>query len=108
MLAACGEDDRHIGGDWYLRSVPADAEHHVNARWDLVRETDDVRIVADTAIGMTVRFYPPNCVAYEGPALEGVRGVRFVCGNREPVQVAVLSARGMLTDDDSIRPAPGV
>ena len=109
-LAACGDDDRRVGGNWYVRSVPAGAAaaQHVNARVDLIRETDDVRIVADTAIGSNVRFYPPSCVAYEAAASESYVAIRFACGNREPVQVAVLSTRGVVMDTAGIHPAPGV
>ena len=108
LVVSCGDDDRHLGGDWYVRSVPADSAQHRDAHKELLRDADGVKIPTASFIGDNVRFYPPNCVAYEWPPQERYRQIYFACGNHDAARVAILSSRGVLMDDDGLRPGLGV
>jgi len=108
LLVSCSDSDRHIGGDWYLRKMPADSARRVDAHLDLLRESNGVRIVTASFIGSNFRFYPPNCVAFEWPPQETYREIRSACGNHDAARVAILSKRGVLMDADGLRPGLGV
>jgi len=107
-LGACRDEDRHVGGDWYLRNMPADSAHHLDAHVNLMRDANGVKIVVASFIGSNFRFYPPDCVAYEWPPQETYREIRFACGNHDAARVAILSRRGVLMDADGLRPGLGV
>lgn len=112
-LVACRENqDEHIGGDWYVRSLPADAHRKAAAHKDLVRRWNGVDVQAASFIGPRYRFYAPDCAMYEWPpfgtASAQNREVYFVCGDHWPARVAFMSRHGARMDPDGLRPEPGV
>lgn len=112
-LVACRENrDEHIGGRWYVRSVPANAQRKVAAHKDLVRRWNGVDVQAASFIGPRYRFYAPDCAMYEWPpfgtASAQYREINFVCGDHWPARVAFMSRHGARMDPDGLRPELGV
>jgi hypothetical protein len=109
LLTACSSRDtsRELGGGWFLRDVPANAERQTPEHVDLLRAHSDTKTVISSGIG-AYRLYARDCVAYEFPMRAEGKSVWMVCGDHTPVQVANLSERGVVFDEDGIRAKPGV
>lgn len=113
LFTTCSRQDTDVrlGGEWYVRSVPADTRRKLEAHRDLVRKWNGVSVIAATSIGPHYRYYESNCAMYEmphGPQEDPFREVYLVCGDRWPSRVAFLSKGGALMDPDGLRPALGV
>ena len=81
---ACPTGAPSIGGAWSVVDVPARSDPPTPARRDLRRRVN----------GRSSR--------------DAFREIDFVCGDRSPASVAVVSTRGVRFDPDGIRPHPGV
>jgi len=112
LTVACSAREPSIGGAWSVLNVPARSDHRTPARRELLRRVNGRSILVASFIGHA-RYYDPDCVGFEQSrtatlSVHAFREIDFVCGDRTPAAVAVVSARGVRFDPDGIRPAPGV
>jgi len=109
---ACSAKEPSIGGAWSVVDVSAGSNPPTPARRNLVRRVNGRSILVASFVGRA-RYYEPDCVAFEQsrtatPSRYAFREIDFVCGDRSPASVAVVSTRGVRFDPDGIRPHPGV
>lgn len=112
IACACSTTGQTIGGAWFVENVPAQPHHRTPARRDLLRWVNGTTVLVASFVGH-VQYYEPDCVAFEQSRTAAVsasafREIDFVCGNRTPASVAVVTPRGVRFDSDGIRPLPGV
>jgi len=112
VAIACSAPEPSIGGAWFVVNVPARSDPRTPARRDLLRRVNRRTVLVASFIGQA-RYYDPDCVAFEQSrtaalSVYAFREIDFVCGDRTPATVAVVSARGVQFDPDGIRPQPGV
>jgi hypothetical protein len=112
LSLACSAREPSIGGAWSVVNVPARSDPPGPARRNLLRRVNGRSILVASFIGHA-RYYDPDCVGFEQSrtatlSVYAFREIDFVCGDRTPAAVAVVSARGIRFDPDGIRPEPGV
>jgi hypothetical protein len=112
ISVACSAREPSIGGAWSVVNVPARSDPRTPARRDLLRRVNGRSVLVASFIGHA-RYYDPDCVGFEQIRTATLtayafREIDFVCGDRTPAAVAVVSSRGVRFDPDGIRPAPGI
>lgn len=112
LLIACTDPEIHVGGEWYVRDIPADSVRRIEAHRNLVRKANGAPVIVASFIGPQVQYYPPDCAMYVWwpSAMQQFRWreVWLACGTHWPARVAFLSRQGARMDPDGLRPAPGV